>query len=116
MITGAYSIIYSTDPDADRSFLRDVLHCPPVDVGDGWLIFSLATAEVAVHPADTNSNHEIYLTCDDIVALRDELSVQSVPCSRGEDFPWGLVIRIKLPGGGSLGIYQPRHARPASVA
>jgi len=116
MITGAYSIIYSTDPDADRSFLRDVLHCPPVDVGDGWLIFSLATAEVAVHPADTNSNHEIYLTCDDIVALTDELSVQNVPCSRVEDFPWGPVIRIKLPGGGSLGIYQPRHARPASVA
>jgi len=92
MITGAYSIIYSTDPEADRSFLRDVLQCPPIDVGDGWLIFSLATAEVAVHPADTNSNHELYLMCDDIV------------------------VRIKLPGGGSLGIYQPRHARAASVA
>ncbi len=115
MITGAYSIIYSTDPEADRSFMRDVLQCPPVDAGGGWLIFSLPTAEVAVHPADNNGIHELYLMCDDIFALREELSGQNVLCSRVEEFPWGQMIRVTLPGGGSLGIYQPRHARPPLV-
>ncbi len=56
MIVGAHSIIYSTDPEADRAFLRDVLGFPNVDVGGGWLIFGLPPAEVAVHPSDnTNS-------------------------------------------------------------
>lgn len=35
MITGAHSVIFSTNPDADRDFLRDVLKLPNVDVGDG---------------------------------------------------------------------------------
>ncbi len=114
MITGAHSIIYSTDAEADRSFFRDVLNFPHVDVGDGWLIFGLPPAELAVHPADNNNTHELFLMCDDIVKLKDELSGQNVACSEVEALSWGLLIRITLPGGGSLGIYQPRHDRPAS--
>jgi hypothetical protein len=115
MITGAYSIIYSTDPDADRSFFRDVLQFSHVEAGDGWLIFNLPLAELAVHPGRNNDTHEIYLLCDDIVALQEQLSGQNVPCGKVNEFPWGIVMRITLPGGGSIGIYQPRHVRPAAV-
>jgi hypothetical protein len=113
VITGAHSIIYSSDPDADRSFFRDVLEIPHVDVGDGWLNFDLAPSKLAVHPADRNDIHEIYLMCDDIQEVRKKLSGQNIPCSKVEELSWGSLIRFTLPGGGSLGIYQPRHASPA---
>jgi len=116
MIIGAHTIIYSTDPDLDRAFLRDVLKIPYVEVGSGWLIFELPPGEVAVHPADNNSIHELYFMCDDIHTLREELSGQNVPCTEIEKFSWGQLIRITLPGGGSLGIYQPQRERPASAA
>ncbi len=89
MIIGAHSIIYSKNPEADRSFLRDVLGMPHVDVGEGWLIFGLPPAEVAVHPGDENDVHEFYLMSDD--------------------------IKVTLPGGGKLGVYQPRHERPKAM-
>jgi hypothetical protein len=116
MITGAHSIIYSADPDADRAFFRDVLQFPHVDTGDTWLIFALPSAELAVHPAGENNIHELYLMCDDIAVFRAQLSARKVACSKVDEFPWGLLMRITLPGGGSLGIYQPRHARPATVS
>jgi hypothetical protein len=37
MLIGANSIIYSTNPDADRTFLRDVLTVRSVDADGGWL-------------------------------------------------------------------------------
>jgi hypothetical protein len=113
MITGAYSIIYSTDPDADRSFLRDVLQLSHAEASDGWLIFKLPLAELAVHPGHNNNMHEVYLLCDDIIALQEQLSGQNVPFGKVDEFPWGMVMRITLPGGGSDGIYQARLARPA---
>lgn len=116
MIIGAHTIIYSTDPDADRAFLRDVLQLPHVEVGSGWLIFELPPSEVAVHPADNNNIHELYFMCDDIQSLREDLSGQNIPCTEIETLSWGQLIRITLPGGGALGIYQPRRSRPASVA
>ena len=57
MIIGAHSIIYSKKPEADRAFLRDVLQLTHVDVGEGWLIFGLPPAEVAVHPGEKNDGH-----------------------------------------------------------
>ncbi len=116
MFTGVHSTIFSTDPEADRSFFRDVLQFPHVDAGDGWLIFGLPPAELAVHPADENNIHETFLMCDDIEKVRAKLKAHDVPCSDLDDEPWGSMMRIALPGGGSLGIYQPRHARPASPA
>ena len=112
MIIGAHSIIYSKNPEGDRTFLRDVLKLPNVDVGDGWLIFGLPPAEVAVHPADKNDVHEFYLMCDDVETLVAELKEQGVACSPVQDEGWGLLTKLALPGGGKLGIYQPRHARP----
>jgi hypothetical protein len=112
MINGAHSIIYSTNPEADRAFLRDVLKLPSVDVGGGWLIFGLPPAEVAVHPSDKNNIHELYLMCDDVEALLTEMNKHSVSCTPVQNLGWGLLTQITLPGGGKLGIYQPRHARP----
>jgi len=112
MFTGAHSIIYSTNPDADRAFLRDVLALPSVDVGGGWLIFGLPPSEVAVHPSNQNDLHELYLMCDDVEAFVAAMKRRHVDCAPVQNQGWGLLTRVTLPGGGKLGVYQPRHARP----
>jgi hypothetical protein len=112
MLTGAHSIIYSTDAKADRAFLRDVLKLTHVDVGDGWLIFGLPPAEVAVHPADKGDAYGFYLMLDDIAAFVRAMERRHIACGRVQDEGWGLLSHMTLPSGGRLGIYQPRHARP----
>jgi hypothetical protein len=116
MITGAHSIIYSKNPEADRAFLRDVLKLPNVDVGDGWLIFGLPPAEVAIHPSDENDQHEFYLMCDDIEAFVAQMKKSGIACGPVDDQGWGLLSQLTLPGGGKLGVYQPRHARPEPMS
>jgi hypothetical protein len=116
MIIGAHSIIYSTNPDADRAFLRDVLKLTNVDVGGGWLIFGSPPAEVAVHPHDKNNVHEFYLMCDDVEALIAQMKKLNIACAPVQNQGWGLLTRLTLPGGGDLGIYQPRHARPKAMS
>jgi hypothetical protein len=116
MITGAHSIIYSKNPDADRDFLRDVLQLTSVDVGRGWLIFGLPPAEVAVHPSEENNVHEFYLMCDDIVAFAAAMKENGIACGPVDDQGWGLLSRLTLPGGGEMGVYQPRHARPEPMS
>ena len=115
MITGSHSIIYSKDADADRAFLRDVLKFPNVDVGGGWLIFGLPPSEVAVHPGE-NEEHEFYLICDNIQSFVDEMKSRNVECGPLHTQPWGVLVQITLPGGGKLGVYEPRHARPPATA
>lgn len=115
MLTGAHAIINSTDAEADRTFLRDVLKLPNLDVGHGWLIFGLPPAEVAVHPSERNDVHEFYLMCDDVDAFVAEMVAHGVTCESVRDRRWGRTTRIVLPGGGKLGVYQPRHARPAPM-
>ena len=112
MIIGAHSIIYSTDPQADRLFLRDILGLPNVDVGEGWLIFELPPAELAVHPSSTNNVHEFFFLCADVHAFVAAMGEKKVPCEPIESLDWGELTHIGLPGGGRLGVYQPRHARP----
>jgi hypothetical protein len=115
MITGAHSIIYSTNPEADRAFFRDILKLTHVDVGGGWLIFGLPPAEVAVHPGRQDV-HEFYLICEDVKSFIAQLEGQGVTCARVENRGWGLLTQVTLPGGGKLGVYQPRHARPKSMS
>jgi hypothetical protein len=115
MLIGAHSIIYSKKPEADRAFFREVLDLPNVDVGDGWLIFGLPPAEVAVHPSGENDLHEFYLMCDDVGALIEEMQERGIRCSPAQDQGYGVFTQVVLPGGGKLGIYQPRHARPKAV-
>ena len=116
MIIGAHSILYSRDAEKDRAFLRDVLGFPSVDVGQGWLIFGLPPAEVAVHPSDKNDVHEFYLMCDDVEALIATLGKRNVACTPVRNMGWGVLTQVSLPGGGKLGIYQPRHARPKAMS
>jgi hypothetical protein len=112
MIIGAHSIIYSQQPDADRAFLRDVLAMPNVDVHGGWLIFGLPPAELAVHPSDQNGVHELYLMCDDVEGFVADMADKNIACSPVQNQGWGMLTQVTLPGGGKLGVYQPRHARP----
>jgi hypothetical protein len=116
MITGAHSVIYSTDAEADRAFLRDVLKLTHVDVGHGWLIFGLPPAEVAVHPSEKNDVHEFFLMCDDLNAFIAELKKHHIACDPVQDQRYGLLTQLTLPGGGKLGVYQPRHARPKAMS
>lgn len=109
MIFGAHVIVYSRDAEADRAFLRDVLGFPFVDIGHGWLIFTLPPAEVAVHPAGDNGRHELYFMCDDIRAEVAALQAKGVSCSDVQEERWGSITRIGLPGGGEVGVYQPKH-------
>jgi hypothetical protein len=116
MIIGAHSIIYSRNAEADRPFLRDVLKLTNVDVGGGWLIFGLPPAEVAVHPSERNDGHEFYLMCDDLNAFIAELKKHDIDCEPVQDQGYGLLTQLTLPGGGKLGVYQPRHARPKPMS
>jgi catechol 2,3-dioxygenase-like lactoylglutathione lyase family enzyme len=113
-ITGAHTIIYSRDAEADRAFLRDVVGLPFVDAGHGWLIFALPPAEVAVHPADAGEAHELYLMVDDVDEFISSMAARGVACSPPRDLRWGFLTQVQLPSGGKLGVYQPRHARPMS--
>jgi hypothetical protein len=112
LINGAHAIIYSTDADADRALFRDVFKLAHVDVGGGWLIFGLPPAEVAVHPAEDNGRHELYLMTDDIAGFVAEMQRRQLTCAPIDDQGWGLLTQLTLPGGGQLGVYQPRHPRP----
>jgi hypothetical protein len=115
MFIGAHSVISSTNPVADRAFLRDTLKLPNVDVGDGWLIFGLPPAEVAVHSGEGPDDPQFYLMCDDVEAFVTEMKTHDVGCSPVRDVDWGLLTQLTLPGGGKLGVYEPRHARPEGM-
>ena len=108
MITGAHTIVFSEDAEADRAFFRDVLKFDHVDAGGGWLIFGLPPAEVAVHPEAT-PGAQLYLMCDDLPAEIARLTELGVQCSEVEEARWGSLTAIRMPGGGDLGLYQPRH-------
>jgi catechol 2,3-dioxygenase-like lactoylglutathione lyase family enzyme len=112
VIDGAHVILYSRDAEADRAFIRDVLGYPSVDTGGGWLIFEAPPTELAVHPTDGPEKHELYLMCDDIEATITELTAKGVAFATPvSDEGWGLLTTIRLPGGGELGLYEPRHPR-----
>jgi hypothetical protein len=115
MITGAHAIIYSNNADADKEFFKNVLKLTNVDVGRGWLIFGLPPSELAVHPDAENGKQELYLICDDIRIFIEEVGKHGIACSEPQDQGWGILTKLTLPGGGSLGVYQPRHARPAPM-
>ncbi|HEV7807689.1 MAG TPA: VOC family protein [Solirubrobacteraceae bacterium] len=113
MIIGVHAIIYTRDAEADRSFVRDVLGFESVDAGGGWLIFKLPPAELAMHPAETGGEHELYLMCDDVHTTVKELTARGVEIVRDvTDAGFRLMTAIRLPGGGELGLYEPRHPSP----
>lgn len=113
MITGVHAIVFSPAADKVRAFFADVLGMSSVDAGGGWLIFALPPAELAVHPADGTDRHELYLMCDNIEDTLAELRAKGVEVARDvSDQGWGLLAALRLPDGGELPIYQPRHPSP----
>jgi predicted enzyme related to lactoylglutathione lyase len=113
VITGVHAIVFSPDAAKVRAFFADVLGMPSADAGGGWLIFALPPAELAVHPADGTSRHELYLMCDDIAATLAELRAKGVEVTRDvSDQGWGLLAAIALPDGSEFAIYEPRHPSP----
>ena len=113
MITGMHASVFSSQTDNVRAFFADVLGLPSVDAGGGWLIFALPPAELAVHPANGESHHELYLMCDDIHATLAELRGKGAEVAREvSDQGWGLLAAIRLPDGSEFPIYQPQHPSP----
>ena len=114
MITGAHTIIYTPEPEKVRAFLADVLGFASVDAGHGWLIFALPPAELAAHPAEgPPGRQELYLMCDDLQETVQELAAKGVELSRPiHEERWGIVTAIRLPDGGELALYEPKHPLP----
>jgi catechol 2,3-dioxygenase-like lactoylglutathione lyase family enzyme len=110
MIIGLHTLIYSKDAEKDRAFLRDVLGFRAVDAGHGWLIFEMPPAEMGVHPTEGEETHELYLMTDNVETTVSELRAKGVECSEIQNAGFGRMTHITLPGGGKLGIYEPRHA------
>src|SRR5437867_10964522 len=108
MISGVHVIIYSTNAEADRAFLRDVIGFKSVDAGHGWLIFALPPAEAAFHPSDENGVHELYFMCDDLKAEMASLAMKDGMCSEVQEVRWGSITKVRLPGGGEGGLDQPK--------
>jgi catechol 2,3-dioxygenase-like lactoylglutathione lyase family enzyme len=119
MITGAHFLLYSTDPDSDRAFFRDVLKFRAVDAGGGWLIFRLPPSELGVHPTEgtfvqRHAEHDLlgtvlYLMCDDIRTAVNALEAKNINCTPISEAEWGFFTIIRLPSGGKIGLYQPTH-------
>ena len=114
MIFGAHLIVFSKDATADRAFFREVLGFSSVDAGHGWLIFELPPAEVAVHPDEGSNRHELYFMSDDLKTEVSALRKKGVQCSDVQEARWGSITKILLPGGGEVGVYQPKH--PTALA
>jgi hypothetical protein len=112
MLTGAHMVIFSSNVEADRAFFGEVLKLPSVDGGGGFLIYAVPPAELAVHEASSGGRHEVYFMCAEIRAFAEELKRRGIACTPVADEGWGLLTEVSLPGGGKLGVYQPRHARP----
>jgi hypothetical protein len=115
MISGAHVIVNSKDVESDRVFFREVLGFSSVDAGHGWLIFALPPAEVAFHPSESNDRHELYFICDDLKSEMITLAKKGVACSAVHEARWGSITTIKLPGGGEVGLYQPKHPTALGV-
>ena len=114
MISGAHVIVCSKNAKADRAFFRDGLGFKSVDAGHGWLIFALPPAELAVHPADEGERHELFFMCDDLKAEIVALEEKGVRVTDVQEARWGSIAKIRLPGGGEVGLYQPKH--PTALA
>jgi catechol 2,3-dioxygenase-like lactoylglutathione lyase family enzyme len=116
VINGSHVILFSRDPEADRAFFADVLEQPSVDAGGGWQIYKLPPAEIAMHPAADAPAHELYFMCDDVEATVRELRAKGVEFTQEvSEERWGRLTRFRLPGGGDIGLYEPRHPRATDL-
>ena len=119
MITGVHTVLYAKDATAARSFFKDILGFPSVDAGDGWLIFALPPGELAAHPTGEpaeDGRPELYLMCDDVHKTVADLRTKGVEFTQPvSDQGWGLITRLRVPGAGEIGLYQPKHPTPTPM-
>jgi hypothetical protein len=115
LINGVHVVVYSKDSGADRAFFRDVLQFPCVDAGHGWLIFALPPLEAAFHDSDKNDQHELFLMCDDLATTLKDLKSKDVKVSEVREQRWGKLASLILPGGGNIGLYEPKHPSPLKL-
>jgi catechol 2,3-dioxygenase-like lactoylglutathione lyase family enzyme len=115
MISGAHVVVYTKDEEADRTFFRDILGFKSVDAGHGWLIFALPPGEAAFHPSEENGPHELYFMCDNLEAEMASLAKKAVAFSDVQEARWGSISKMRLPGGGEVGLYQPKHPTALSL-
>jgi catechol 2,3-dioxygenase-like lactoylglutathione lyase family enzyme len=115
LINGAHVVIYSKDSEADRAFFRDVLQFPCVDAGHGWLMFAMPPLEAAFHDSESNDQHELFLMCDDLASTLEDLRSKNVTVSEVGEQRWGKLATLTLPGGGKIGIYEPKHPSPLTL-
>lgn len=109
MITGAHAVVFSEQPERLRAFFKDVLGWPSVDAHDGWLIFALPPAELAVHPSP-EARTELWLMCGDLERTLAEMAGKGVETApEVQEQSWGRASWVKLPDGERLGLYQPSH-------
>lgn len=123
MITALHTLVYADDPEAARTFFRDVLQLPGVDTGGGWLIFKSGPSELGVHPASwehegqsggTDQHFDLSLMCDDLEATMDELTARGAQFEgEVEQQSWGSTIRLHVPGARPITLYQPKYDPPA---
>lgn len=113
MIQAAHMVLFTREPEQLRAFFRDVLEFPAVDAGHGWLIFALPPSELAVHPADGEGRHQLYLMCDDLEATEKQLKAKGVEFTKPmHEERWGKLTAFRLPDGEELYLYEPKHASP----
>jgi len=113
MINGIHAIFFTKRANRMRAFLSDVLELPSVDAGGGWPIFAAPPTELAVHPSDGKAEHELYLMCDDVHAVTQQLAKRGVKTTMPiADRGWGLVTELRIPGGDTIGLYEPKHPSP----
>jgi len=115
MLTGAHVVVFSSDANADAAFLRDIFALPHVDAGEGFLIFGLPPAEVAMHAAEGNGGkHELYLITSDVNEFVAEMGKHDIACDPVAERGWGTVTSVTLPSGLKVGVYESHHPRPAA--
>jgi hypothetical protein len=115
-ITGAHLLLYTPEPEALRTTLRDVFGFDFVEDTPGWLIFALPPAELGVHPSEAATTHQLTFMCDDLPSMIPELRDKGIEI-RGEveHDPWGDWVTMVLPGGVEVMLYEPKHALAIDV-
>lgn len=132
MITAVHTLIYSDDPEATRTFFRDVLELPFVtDPGSGpegaepgdaasWLIFATGPSELGVHPTSSEfegevvrapRHHQVSLMVEDIEEAATTLRERGAKFVSGPaDMGFGIGAEVEVPGADAILVYQPKHA------
>ena len=124
MINALHALVYADDPVAARAFFRDVLQLPGVDIGGGWLIFRTGPSELGVHPASWEGEgggterasrpFDLSLMCDDLAATMAEIGERGAEFDGAvEEQPWGSTVGVRIPGAGTITLYQPKYRPPA---